>query len=157
MIALPPRDDLVVYIPVWDRWAGWEPRHWLLVRSASVFAYYSGLILCGSDADKEHIWRVAITKFVVFALVSFGAAAGNGVSCRRWPACISLLIARWCWHRCLTVWPAGKMTWASYKLCLTRYLTLCWAMSRSVVEKRSIDPALISKIHFFSIDRVQGR
>lgn len=42
---------------------------------SSVFACYSGLILCGFEIDKAHIWRVAIMEFIFFVLGSFVADA----------------------------------------------------------------------------------
>lgn len=45
----------------------------------SNFAYYPCLILCGSEADKMHVWRIVITWFLVFALVSFISASRNCV------------------------------------------------------------------------------
>lgn len=49
--------------------------------SLSVFAYYSGQMLRGSEADKVRAWRIANTDSLVFALISFVAATRNGV-CR---------------------------------------------------------------------------
>lgn len=41
----------------------------------SVFAYYSKSVMIGSEADNAHVWQIAINKFLVFAMVSFVAAA----------------------------------------------------------------------------------
>lgn len=57
----------------------WEPNCLLLVPSPSVVTYYRSLMLCGSEADKAQIWRYAITGVLVFALVSFVAAALGGI------------------------------------------------------------------------------
>lgn len=55
VFAFITRDHPVVYVlePSW--WICWKPSDLLLVPSASVFAYSSGLILCGSEVDKAHI------------------------------------------------------------------------------------------------------
>lgn len=49
----------------------------LVVPSPSVFAYFSGLMLSGSESNKAQVWRVAIRDLLVFALASFVAAARN--------------------------------------------------------------------------------
>lgn len=51
----------------------------LLEPCPSVVAYYSILILCRSEADKENVWGIVITEILVFTLVSFFAAACNSV------------------------------------------------------------------------------
>lgn len=55
---------------------------WLVVKSfasGDVTFYFHILLqsdaLCGSEADKAHIWRIAITEFLFSAFVSFAATA----------------------------------------------------------------------------------
>lgn len=50
-----------------------------MVPFSSVFAYYSGVMLGGSDSDRANVWWVAITEFFVFALIPFIAGACYGV------------------------------------------------------------------------------
>lgn len=45
------RDRPALYVPVR---VGWEPSRLFLVPLPSFFAYYSGQVLCGSEADKAH-------------------------------------------------------------------------------------------------------
>lgn len=47
--------------------------------SPSVVAYHSDSILLGSDSDQEHVWREAIIEVFVFTVVSFIAAARDGI------------------------------------------------------------------------------
>lgn len=61
VFALPSHDRPGVYVSVPGWWVGWESSLSLLVPSPSVFVYYSGLMLCGSKADKVQIWRILIT------------------------------------------------------------------------------------------------
>lgn len=51
----------------------------VLVLSPSVFANYSNCILSGSDSDQEHIWRIAITDFLVSVVDLCVASARDGV------------------------------------------------------------------------------
>lgn len=66
-------------MPVPEWWVGQEPSCFLLVWSPSVFAYYSSLMVGGSEADKANISWTAITKYFVFASVPLAAAAQDGV------------------------------------------------------------------------------
>lgn len=40
--------------------------------------YYSGLMLCGTEDNKEQIWLTVITEFLVFVFVALVAAADDG-------------------------------------------------------------------------------
>lgn len=51
----------------------------MLVPSQSVFTYSSKIILLGSNYDQTDIWRIAITELLVPIVVSFVAAAHEGV------------------------------------------------------------------------------
>lgn len=61
VFAHPPRNRAVLYELVSGLRVGWEPSGLLLVLSPFVFADYSGLMVCGSEDDKPHIWGTAIT------------------------------------------------------------------------------------------------
>lgn len=97
-----------VYVPVPDGWVDWEPSHLLL--GPSVLAYYYGLMLCRSEANKEHTWWTSIIELLDFGLNSFFAADRHGVlSCSRRPTDMSLQMAlagRCC---CLIVHAVGLM------------------------------------------------
>lgn len=56
VFVLPPCGRLMMYAPVPDFWICWEPSHFLFVSSPSIFPYYCGLTLHGSEADKAHVW-----------------------------------------------------------------------------------------------------
>lgn len=51
VFALRPCDPLSMYVPVPSCWIRWEQSRPLLVPSPSVFAYFSGLLLHGSEAE----------------------------------------------------------------------------------------------------------
>lgn len=70
VLVLPPRDHAVVFVPMPDWCVGWEPSSLFLEPSPSVFAYYSSLMLCRYEADKVHIYLIAITEFFVVPLGS---------------------------------------------------------------------------------------
>lgn len=61
VFAILPIDRPVAYVLVPSRWVGWEPGCLLLVPSLFVLSYYSGLVVCGSEAEKAHIWHIATT------------------------------------------------------------------------------------------------
>lgn len=44
-----------------------------------MFAYYSNVILLCSNSDQAHIWQFAFTEFLILVVVSFIAAARDGV------------------------------------------------------------------------------
>lgn len=67
------------FVPVSDWWVGSESSLSLLLMLQFVFVYFSSLMLCGSDADKTHVWRTAIMKLVVFELRSFVTTARNSL------------------------------------------------------------------------------
>lgn len=77
VFAPPHHDRPMVCLPVADWKIGLEPSGWLVVPSPSVLANYPSLTLCGSKADKVHVWQIRITEFLEFALVSFFSAARN--------------------------------------------------------------------------------
>lgn len=79
VFAFPHRDRPVLHVPVPGRWVDSEPGRLLVVPAPFVFEYCSSLVPCGSEADRAHIWRIAILDFLVFALVSFLATGGDGV------------------------------------------------------------------------------
>lgn len=56
-----------------------------LVVSLPLLAYFSSLMLCDYEADKEHIWPIEITEFLVFVLFSFVTAACDGSLCQTLP------------------------------------------------------------------------
>lgn len=77
-LALPLLHRLKMYGPVLDWWLGWELSHILLVLWPSVFAYYSCLLLCGSEADNVQLWRIAFKELLMSALIMFAGAACEG-------------------------------------------------------------------------------
>lgn len=79
MFFLLPCDRLKMYVPGPISWFGLEPSRILLVPSPSVSAYYSGFVLCGSEADKAHLWQPAFVEFLLFSLISFIAVALSGI------------------------------------------------------------------------------
>lgn len=101
---LPPPDCPSMYVSLPDRWVGLEPSYLLLVRSLSVFAYYSCLIICGSDADKARLWWIAITECPVCALVSFVAAAQHVVFTSKTADPDIVGDGLGCSYQCLIVW-----------------------------------------------------
>lgn len=58
---------------------GWESSSLLVVIVQPVFRYYSSLFLCGSEADKAHVRKVAIMDFLAISFVSIVTAASNSV------------------------------------------------------------------------------
>lgn len=58
---------------------GWELKLFLWVPSPSIFANYSVLMSHGSGAKTVHVWWIAITEFLVFALDYFVAASRDGL------------------------------------------------------------------------------
>lgn len=79
VFVLPRCDWTPVYVPVPDWWVGREPSRFLLEPSPSVLSCFSGVMLCGSEADKAHVCWFLITQFLVFVLVPLVAATCDGV------------------------------------------------------------------------------
>lgn len=77
--ALTPCDLPVANVQGSGWWVSWESSRLVSVASPSIFAYCFGLTLCGSEADKAHIWQNAVTMSLIFALDSFVATASDGV------------------------------------------------------------------------------
>lgn len=88
-------------VPEWR--AGREPSSLFVMPSPFVFADYSILILCGSEADKAHILQIAVTEFLVVVLSSFDTSGCDGVLILN--SVIPSMVAdgRGCWYRCLTI------------------------------------------------------
>lgn len=75
-----PHSVLPMFYGLGPNWqVDWEPNRFFLVPFSSIFACYSGLMLCGSEADKAHIWQKSITKFLLFSIDSLVAVARDGV------------------------------------------------------------------------------
>lgn len=58
VIALPPCNLPGIHVPMFDWRVRWEPIRFFLTLSLFVFAYYTVLVSCGSEAAKAHLWRI---------------------------------------------------------------------------------------------------
>lgn len=47
--------------------------------SPSVSAYYLNLAFCGSEAEKDQLWWIEITQFMVSAVISFNSTSRDGI------------------------------------------------------------------------------
>lgn len=55
VLVLPTRDQPAMFMPVPGWWSGGTPCGLLLVKLSSVFVYYSGQLIGGSEAKKSHV------------------------------------------------------------------------------------------------------
>lgn len=153
----PTRGRPVVYVPVLDCLVGRDPNRLLLLPLPYVFEYYSGLILRGSVAVNAHIWETVIMTFFVSVHIYLLAAAGDGVFIKKGPTFVSLadglgvlVLMSDSFARCIDDIPF-------FLIVCTTGLTLCWPMSRFILGKSLIGPALSSKILSLCFDGVRGR
>lgn len=96
VLALLPHNVLMVYVLVPDWSVCREPSRLLLVRLLLVLAYYSGLMLFGTDVGKAYIWKMAIMEFLFRSFVPFVALLEMVLSCRSLSTCILFMMAWEC-------------------------------------------------------------
>lgn len=129
----------------------------LLRPPPSVLAYYSGLMLRGSEDDKARLGRTVIMAFLGFVLVSFFTAAHDGVFMSKTRDLCTVVDGL----RLLVPMPerfAGlNIDLGLFSMIFKKALNLFRPTSRFVVAKRSIGLLLTLKNASFSIAGVCRR
>lgn len=153
---LSPCDCPVKYVLVLECWACWERNRYFLMPLPFVSPYYYGMILCGSKADKSSIWRIAIDELFAVAFVSLvvGHCEDVFMSMTADPSVFAhgfgVLVRE---AKRLDFWIDNLVFFPA--LCKTGP-DPTWPMSRSVVGKKSTDPALSLKILSLCVTAVRG-